>query len=198
MDKSSTRTSSEGKAPATYKLSGLSIAAIILGIVVMIGGIACMFMPEETYLSLAWLLGVCMVADGIASIVTWMRLRKIGFTNKWALVQALISIVLGVAILASSAMQVAIDLLIAYLVAAWLIVGGAMRMLYAWRMREIHKTLGTQYTGKRWWMPFILGALLAAFGIASLFNPAMLMTSIGLIIGLSIIVAGASIISLAF
>lgn len=174
-----------------------NVIAIILGIIVVIGGIYCLMTPGITYLSLAWLLGLVMVVDGIANIVTWFQLRKDGYSNGWALAAAVVSVVLGVVVLCSFAVQMAVDLFIAYMLAAWLIVSGIARILFGWRMRTLHKKMDTQIIGKNWWAAFVLGILLVIVGVLSLVNPTALMLATGMMIGLAIIIAGVSVIALA-
>lgn len=173
------------------------VIALILGVLVVIGGIYCLMTPGLTYLSLAWLLGLIMVVDGIANIVTWFELRKEGASNGWALAAAIVSVVLGVIVLGSYAAQLAVDLFIAYMLAAWLIVSGIARILFGWRMRKLHKTFDTLVIGKNWWAAFILGILLVVVGVLSLFNPTALMLATGMMIGLAIIISGVSVIALA-
>ncbi len=173
------------------------VIAIILGVLVIIGGVWCLMTPGATYLSLAWLLGIVMVADGIANIVTWFQLRKMGHSNGWALAGAIVSIVLGVVVLGSSAAQLAVDLFLAYMLAVWLIISGIARIFFGWRMRQATRIAQVQIVGHSWWAPFILGILLAIVGVLSLFNPTALMLATGMMIGLAIIVSGVSVIALA-
>ena len=177
---------------------GSRILAIIFGVFIIIGGIYCLMMPTATYMSLAWLLGIVMVVDGIANIVTWFQLRKSGQSSGWALFEAIISIIFGIVLLGSFAAQLAVDLFFAYMIAAWLIVTGIMRIGFSLQLRKLNQGVQPQSIGERWWFVLIMGILVIIAGIMCLFNPMIAMASVGMIIGISIIVVGVSVIALAF
>lgn len=177
---------------------GSKILAIIFGVFIIIGGIYCLMMPTATYMSLAWLLGIVMVVDGIANIVTWFQLRKSGHSSGWALFEAIISIIFGIVLLGSFAAQLAVDLFFAYMIAAWLIVTGIMRIGLSLQMRKLNQGVQPQSIGERWWFMLIMGILVIIAGIMCMFNPMIAMASVGMIIGISIIVVGVSVIALAF
>lgn len=174
-----------------------NILAIIFGVLIVIGGIYCLMMPAATYMSLAWLIGVVMIVDGIANIVTWFQLRKSGFSNGWALFGAIVSIIFGIVLLGSFVAQFAVDLFFAYMIAAWLIVTGIMRIGYSVQMRKLNRGLQPQSIGDRWWFVLIVGVLVVIVGVMCLFNPMIAMVGMGLLIGISVIVVGVSVITLA-
>ena len=178
-------------------MKGSNILAIILGVLVIIGGIYCVMTPAQTYLALAGVLGVIMVIEGIANIVAWFQLRKEGQSNGWLLFDAIISIIFGVVLLGSYAAQFALDLFFAYMAAAWLIVTGIMRIGFALQLRKLSQAEQMQVSGGRWWIPLILGILVIIMGIICVFNPMIAMLSIGLSIGISMIFVGVSVIALA-
>jgi len=175
-----------------------NILAILFGVFIVIGGVYCLMSPAATYMAQAWLLGFVMVADGIASIVTWFQLRKHGYSNGWALFGAIISIIFGVVLLGSFAAQFAVDMFFAYMIAAWLIVTGIMRIGYSLQMRKLTQNIQPQPIGERWWFSLIVGILVVIVGIMCLFNPMIAVVSVGMLIGISVIIVGVSVIALAF
>ena len=56
----------------------MKVITIILGVLLAIGGVYCMFAPIATYATIGWLIGASMVIDGVARIVMWSELRKTG------------------------------------------------------------------------------------------------------------------------
>jgi uncharacterized membrane protein HdeD (DUF308 family) len=174
-----------------------NIIAIILGVLVVIGGIWCLMTPLQTIMGMAWLIGFMMIVDGIANIATWFQLRKIGAASGWALASAIISVILGIVVVGNFFMQAFLAEFLTYLTAAWLIVSGIMRIGYGWSMRSLHKNVQASMVGGRWYVVFALGILLLVFGIMSLISPVVLAEMIGMFIGISIIVLGVSMISLA-
>lgn len=175
-----------------------NVLAIILGVLVVVGGIWCLMTPLQTILGMAWLIGFMMIVDGVANIITWFQLRKLGGVNGWALASAIISVVLGVVVVGNFFMQAFLAEFLTYLVAAWLIVSGVMRIGYGWKMRSLHKAVQASMIGGHWYFSFILGILLVVLGVMSLIAPVMLAEALGMFIGISIIVLGVSLIALAF
>ena len=166
---------------------------VIFGILLVIGGIYCLVTPVETFGVLSWLIGLAMLVEGISSALTWNERRRFGFADGWTLVGALVSIALGVVVLGSLAVQVAIDTFLAYLVAAWLVFGGAARIAGAIGLRKIYLAGGM--IGENWLLLMLLGILIVVMGIACFVNPILAMEGVGMILGLSIIVTGGSIIA---
>ena len=152
-----------------------------------------MFTPVATFASLGWVIGVAMIAEGIGSILTWNTRRQLGFADGWTLAGAIVSVVLGIFVVGSLAFQVAIDHFIIYLVAAWLIFAGIMRIVVSFKLREIHKT-GVE-VGKYWYLLLIAGILIIIMGIVCIIYPMIAAISIGILVGLSIAFSGGSLIA---
>ena len=179
-------------------MKATSVLGIVLGILVIIGGVFCLVTPVETYLSLAWILGAVMLVDGIFNIVNWSSARRLGAADGWSLASAIISLVFGIIVLGSLGLQLAVDIFIAYMAAFWIIFMGVMRIIISLKIRQGYEAYKEKVLASKWYVPFIFGILLVLLGIFSLFNPLFLMASIGIVIGGCLVVAGVSIISLAF
>ena len=172
----------------------MKVITIILGILLAVGGIYCMFAPVATYAALGAVIGVAMIVEGVGSIVTWNSLRKAGLASGWTLAGAIISLVLGIVLLGSYAMQFAIDVFIAYFIAIWLVVAGITRVVSAIGMRN---SLGKE--GARGWIiQVVLGVLIAILGVLCVFNPLSIAAGVGLMLGVSIVLTGAALIAAAF
>ena len=169
----------------------MKIATIIFGVLLVISGIYCMFAPVATYAALGSVIGVSMLVEGVASVIAWNHLRKAGLANGWALAEAIISIVLGIVLLGSTAMQFAIDMFIAYLIAVWLVFAGIARIVAAIALRN---SLGKEL-GRGWILQLVLGVLIVICGVLSIFNPLSVMASVGLMLGMSIVFVGAGLIA---
>ena len=77
------------------------IVALIFGIIMIGGGIVCLASPELTFLTIGWIVGLAMVADAIANIVTWGARRRAGQADGWTLAGAIVSLVFGIVLLTS-------------------------------------------------------------------------------------------------
>ena len=168
----------------------MKIIVIILGVLMFIGGVYCVITPIATYAVLAWLIGLAMLVEGIGSVVTWNDLRSRGFADGWTLAGAIVSIILGVILLVSYAAQWAVDVFIAYMIAAWLVIGGIMRIVAALKLRKVKNDPGYRSLDMNWGVLLVLGILVTILGILCLFNPLSVMVGVGFMLGVSIICVG--------
>ena len=174
----------------------MRVITIILGALLLIGGIYCMFAPIATYSALGWLIGFAMIVEGIGSVIVWNDRRRLGLADGWTLAGAILSIVLGVFLLGSFAAQFALDLFIAYLIAIWLVFGGIARIAAALSIRKYQKeTMGADAPSSGWIGLLVIGILIIILGILCIFNPTSIMISVGLLLGLSIVCTGAGLIA---
>ena len=170
--------------------------SIVLGVLMIIGGLYCLFAPGATYLALAPIIAVLMIVFAIGDIIMWIKGRRMGIKNPWLLISGILSAILGVVMLGSAGMQFAFDVMIAYMVAAWTVLSGAMNIGTAIDLRKL-KNCGIE-TGASWILILIFGILMILAGIAGFFNPAFVMLAVGIMLGISVISTGASLVSLAF
>lgn len=168
----------------------MKVITVILGVLLVIGGIYCIFSPVATYSAMGWLIGLSMLAEGVANVITWNSRRKLGVADGWSLAGGIISIILGVFMLGSYAMQAAVDVFIAYLIAFWLVVAGIVRIVTALNMRKSTD----QALANGWAIQLVLGVLIIILGILNMLNPVSVMIGIGMMMGVSIVFVGVTLI----
>ena len=171
------------------------VFAIIFGILIIIGGGYCIFTPVETFTTLSWLVAVVMVADGIANAVTWFQMRKMGVNNVWPLIGAIASVILGVVILFNFFAQYVVEMILIYMLAIWLIIGGAIRIFMSLKIRSAYNQ--GRDVSQNWVPLLILGIAILIIGVISLFDPLGLMATIGVFMGITILSMGVGVIGLA-
>ncbi|MDO4537924.1 MAG: DUF308 domain-containing protein [Coriobacteriales bacterium] len=174
----------------------MKIVSIILGILCVIAGGYCIFTPVETFGNLGWILGLFMIIDGIGSIVSYIEYRGAGKPSIWALLGGIASVILGVIVTGSIAMQFAIDFALAYLVAFWIIFGGICRIVGSFGLRKLYKA--GDPLGRNWALFLILGILITIVGILCLIHPIFAAAGVGMLIAFAMISFGASFIIAAF
>lgn len=175
------------------------ILTAILGVLTIIAGFFCLMWPGMTYVSMVWLIGVVMVVDGIANIISWSDRRAAGLADGWSLAGAIVSILFGIVLLASNLMQVVMEVFVAYMVAAWLLIYGAIRVVMAFKVRSLRKTLGSDAdpVEPRWGWILCMGILMIICGVIGFFAPLSLMLAMGVIAGIAIVIFGADLIMMA-
>ena len=173
------------------------ILLIILGILMVVTGIMCLFSPQDTYLMLGYVVGISMIFDAIGGFFEYGEVKGKVQGSGWILAAAIISLVFGFFVINSTALQLSLDVFIAYYVAAWLVLRGIIFIVHTCKRRKIHNDWNTQIIGTHFWLPLILGILIIVFGILCVFKPMITVTVIGVFMGIGIILSGGSMIALA-
>ena len=173
------------------------VLVVIMGILMIIGGVYCMFTPTDTYLVTGWIVGFTMVFDAVGRFAFWIELKKQGGSDGWLLFGAIVSAVLGFFVLNSEILQLSIDAFLVYYIAIWLIVLGIVAIVRGHKIRKFHKEWDTKMIGKHWYTALILGILMIAFGVLCCFKPVVMTSTLGVIIGLGIVSTGCQMVTLA-
>lgn len=172
----------------------MKIVGILIGIVLILSGISCVFTPGLTYLTLAWVAGISMVADAIGNIVTWSAKKKEQMADGWDLAGAIISLIFGIILMSSALAQVLTAVITAYIVAVWMVAKGIIRIISSLRVRKIRKALDAKILGRSWGKVLAMGVLMTICGVLCMGYPYVLMIAIGIFVGISIISSGINLI----
>ena len=171
------------------------ILTIIASIIIMISGVYALMTPTETFMSVAgYLVGVVVLCDAVANITIWAEAKKYVQVSGWYLASAILSLIFGIAIIVSTSMQLALDFIIVYMVAIWIILMGILRIVLAVRMKQYMDQIPI-FKNNRWIIVLLLGILMIAFGIVCMCQPVILTTMLGILIGLMLLVVGASLLT---
>ena len=175
------------------------IVAIAVGILMVIGGMSCMLAPGMTYLSLAWIAGILMIVEGVSTIVAFFASREARDVDGWDMFGGIISLAFGIILLGSNLMQALTDVFILYLVAAWIVMKGILRIVAALRIHSVRKAEGLEDgPGRNWWLLLVLGILMIVMGVVCFTHPVALAIAIGFYIGFSVLAAGIDLICIGF
>lgn len=169
---------------------------VLMGILMVIGGVYCLFTPVTTFLTTGYIVGVIIFCDAIGNIVAWINAKKYVEVNGWYLANAIISLIFGIVVMVSLRMQFAVDMFIVYAIAIWVIMLGISRISLAIRIKQLVDKLPKVFKNKKWGYILALGILMVIFGVLCLFKPIVLSSMLGVFIALIMIFAGASLITL--
>ncbi|WP_066092323.1 HdeD family acid-resistance protein [Xanthomonas massiliensis] len=135
---------------------------VVYGVISVIFGVIAIVQPFQAGVALAWAFGIMALVEGVISVVALFS-RDAGVSKGWLALYALASIVFGVlAVLYPVATAGALLLLLA----AWLVVAGIFRIVFAIRVRrEIQGEWLIALSGV---LAIVLGVLIAVFPIAGL------------------------------
>jgi uncharacterized membrane protein HdeD (DUF308 family) len=175
----------------------------VVGLLMVIGGLACVFAPGETYLSFVWLFGVLMLVEGVATVATWSARRRERLADGWDLAWGIVSALFGLVLVCSGFARLVTAAFMVYYLAAWLVVTGVIRIVQAVRLRgvqrridEVTDELATLRT--RWGWVLVLGVLLALLGLLCLVHPFVAALMVGTLVGVAIVMLGVDLVVLAF
>ena len=88
-----------------------------------------------------YMIGAGMLLDGIGRIINWYQMDRGTEQRGWVLVSAIISLTLGIILMGSDAMQLAMDAFIIYMAIAWLIALGILCISHALRIRKMRNNI---------------------------------------------------------
>lgn len=164
----------------------------LFGVLMVIGGVFCMFRPITTFMQTGYVIGVIILCDAVSNIITWVEAKKHVEVSGWYLAKAILSAIFGIMIICSLGMQLATDIVITYMIAIWTIIAGIIRVLIAIRMKGLQEKLPEVFKNNKWMVIWVLGMLIIIFII----KPAVLMSVLGAMIAWAMIFIGANIITI--
>ncbi|KAF1712390.1 hypothetical protein CSC70_02385 [Pseudoxanthomonas kalamensis DSM 18571] len=131
---------------------------LVYGLFAVIFGVVALLHPLQAAAALAWTIGILAVAEGLVSLFALFD-KQVAVSKGWLLFYALVSIAFGVLAVLNPVATAAVLLM---LLAAWLIVGGIFRIVFAIKVRKLIE-------GE--WMIILSGALSIILGIMFVAKP---------------------------
>ena len=157
------------------------VLSVIVGIILMLGGISCLFSPAATFFSTGYFIAILMLVYGIVGIINVIRKRALPIT----LIADILAIIVGIFAIFRPMNTLVIDAILAYLVAAWFVIHGAI---------SIYASIMVRKTANGWYWGLIMGIIGLLVGIYSFFHPMVSALMIGILIGIYLMEAGLSMI----
>ena len=137
---------------------------VTLGILMIICGFFIAFMPLETLVSIALLAGIAFLVTGVVDIVNYFRFRTSFDVPGWALLYAVLDIVVGILFILH---PVVLSGLLPWLVGVGVIVFGVFEIFGSLQARQLPG-------GAPWGWMLVSGILGVLCGIAFIVSPAVL------------------------
>lgn len=152
---------------------------IIVGILLIATGVACMVYPDVTLGGLSILLGLVMMLSGIVDIIIFASAHDVMYGSGWFLLDGILTVLLSVFILANQAFTA---LTLPFILGMWLLFAGISRFVNSFDLRRL---------GVRGWGWFTaLGILLALVGFVSFLNPLVGALALSWTVGILMILQG--------
>lgn len=162
----------------------MRVLTIISGILFVLVGVFCFANPGETFLSLAFILGLMMVINSIIQGIAYWRGRRgtRNDNNGWIMAEAIITFILGILVLSS---QIAADVAIPMVFGMWVMFSGILRVVTATTIDRVNKKVNFMWT-------MVTGLICAAGGLYAFLNPVMAGLAIAVLLGILFVLQGIS------
>ena len=154
---------------------------LITGILLISAGIFAFFNPQNTLGWFVYLFAVVVLFSGFAGVVFYIQQKKHLPGSGWLLFDDITSLVFG-ALLLSTKLAAYMTLMLPYMLSVWVILRGFSALFHSFDLKNI----GVPH----WGMQVILGTLIIALGITTMFVPFVTTILISTIAGLSLISHG--------
>ena len=177
-------------------MTAKKVLMIVLGVLVVIGGCYCVATPGITYLAMVWVIGFMMFFHAIEDLVTYGDRKKAGLADGWNLASAILSCICGLAIIISGVAELVTSVVLLYFLFGWMIASGIISIIGAFRLKRLreHGGAALERAVGKWGWYLALGILMIFAGCFGFAHPLISAISIGLIVGIDIIVTGIQII----
>lgn len=149
----------------------------LYGVVAILFGLYLLLWPGASIVALTWAYGVVALAEGVLSLAALFD-KSVQISRAWLVLYALASILFGVLAVAQPLEMAGVMLL---LLAAWLVVGGVFRILFAIRVR---KAISNE------WLLVLSGVLAILLGVLFAMYPAAGLLTVVLWIGAGALIYG--------
>lgn len=163
----------------------MQIFMIILGVIFILCGFSCMVTPLITVMELGYFLILLLLVYGIARIIRSVAGKDYGLD----FVFGILSVMLGILILAVPGLKAMTTGILMYIMAGWFVVQGVVSLFRAAKMKK-------DDGNSMWVWSVCSGVLCIMMGAYSAVHPVMLALTLGLMVGLYFIVSGINVIAM--
>lgn len=152
-------------------------------------GAFCLMNPGQTFLSLAFIVGLIMVLNGLIHALAYFigrGLHNKGDNNGWILTDALITLLLGILILCN---QLVADTAIPLVFGMWMFVAGILRIEAATHIDKQRKLSNFRTT-------MVTGLITVLVGLFGFINPLVQWMTAPVLVGIFLLMQGVNVIEL--
>ena len=167
----------------------MRILTLAGGILMVATGIFCFINPGQTFMTMAFVIGSVMVINGLIHALGFLLARGsfgIGDNNGWILIDAVLTLLLGILILCN---QLTVDIAIPMIFGMWVLVSGLLRFEAATRINRQKKPANFKAA-------MITGVVTIIVGLFGFINPLITYVSVIVLLGIFMVVQGGNSIEL--
>ncbi len=168
----------------------------ILGVFSLFGAFYAMMAPARTFLTTGWIVTVLLCLWGVCALFEVFRQK--GDRDKLTVGRAILALVAGVAsavvsilMLCYPGLSLPVDIIAVWIFTGWLLVSGISSI-------AVSVKVGKPAGGKRWIFTMIMGILTVAVGAYGVFHVLAMAQTIGILIGVMLMVYGVRLLASVF
>ncbi len=153
------------------------------GFLMVATGAFCFINPGQTFMTMAFVIGSVMVINGVIHALGFLLARGsfgIGDNNGWILIDAILTLLLGILILCN---QLTVDMAIPMIFGMWVLVSGLLRFEAATRINRQKKPGNFKAA-------FITGLVTILVGLVGFINPFVTYVSVIILLGSFLVIQG--------
>ena len=167
----------------------MRILTLAGGVLMIAAGVFCFINPGQTFMTMAFVIGSVMVINGLIHALGFLLARGsfgIGDNNGWILIDAVLTLLLGILILCN---QLTVDIAIPMIFGMWVLVSGLLRFEASTRINRQKKPANFKAA-------FVTGIVTIIVGLFGFINPLITYVSVIILLGIFMVVQGANSIEL--
>ncbi|MBQ3465757.1 MAG: DUF308 domain-containing protein [Firmicutes bacterium] len=167
----------------------MKILTLAGGILMVATGVFCFINPGQTFMTMAFVIGSVMVINGLIHALGFLLARGrfgIGDNNGWILIDAILTLLLGILILCN---QLTVDIAIPMIFGMWVLVSGLLRF-------EASTRINRQKKPRNFKSALVTGVITIIVGLFGFINPLITYVSVIVLLGIFMVVQGANSIEL--
>ncbi len=161
----------------------MKVVSYILGGLLIVAGIACLFNPGSTVLATGYVMAILLLIYGIVGIINVIMKKTLPIF----LLASIPAAIIGIIAIVRPGTTLVFDAFMAILFAAWFIVQGITTIVIAVQTRRVRRG---------WGFSLAIGIISVVVGIYSFVHPTISLVAIGILIGIYLIEAGIDLIVL--
>ena len=162
----------------------------------IVGEVFCLFRPITTFLQTGYVIGVIMMCDAIGNIALWINAKKYVEVSGWYLAGAIFSLLFAIALICSLRMQAVTDIVVTYMVAAWIILLGITRVVVSFYLRALSEKVPEKFRNNKWMAVLLLGIVIIVLGFIFCLRPVLRMGILGTLMAWAMIILGANLMTI--
>lgn len=152
----------------------------LLSAILLIGaGVICIMNPLSALSSIAWIIAVAILFEGISDIIGYFFFRDTFFSNSWMLIDGILSVIMAVYLIGYNDITAAI---IPYVFSGWLLITSLAKFIHSFQMKR--------FNFQSWNWMCALGIVGMVFSIFAFFNPTLAVLTISVLLGALLIFQG--------